>query len=346
MLEISEIDHVDEMGLYRDYEAWPEHFLKAMQLQTDFSLPSKPVGVICAGMGGSGSSCDLVVNWATPNSKIPLIVWKDHDLPSFVGKDWVAIAVSLSGNTNETFSSLKAASKSGAHTIGISSGGMFEDFCGDNGIEYLKTPILKTPRSSLPYLAATLSKIFTNIEQLDVSKEDLTNTAEDMVKMRNEVGVNVNFGENPAKKLASEIYTGIPLIYVSPKLRPVATRFQDSLNENAKMHALVDSIPELCHNELESWRKTESEHYRTILLQELGEEIGIRHRFTFLRDLIESAGGKHYDVEAKGRCHFGMLFSTIYFLDYVSIYTAILRKVDPTPTHNIDRLKELLSSNY
>ena len=55
-------------------------------------------------------------------------------------------------------------------------------------------------------------------------------------------------------------------------------------------------------------------------------------------------GNRHSIVEIihQGSNYLGRLFSTIYLLDYASIYVSILRNIDPTPTLNIEKLKENL----
>ena len=55
---------------------------------------------------------------------------------------------------------------------------------------------------------------------------------------------------NVAKQIAQFLADGFPFCYSSPSLLSAATRFKNSLNENAKMHCIRESILEASHNEI------------------------------------------------------------------------------------------------
>ncbi len=56
---------------------------------------------------------------------------------------------------------------------------------------------------------------------------------------------------NPSKKLAVELLDSVPSIYSLERMSSVARRMKDQLNENSKILAKFDLIPESCHNEIE-----------------------------------------------------------------------------------------------
>ena len=61
-----------------------------------------------------------------------------------------------------------------------------------------------------------------------------------------------------------------------------------------------------------------------------------------IKEEKKKVGCVYADIQTKGSNHLGRLFSTIYLLDYTSVYLSILRNIDPTPTLNIEKLKEKL----
>ncbi len=345
MLEAFNVESVDKTGLHQDYESWPKHSLKASKVRVGFSIPQKLKGLILTGMGGSGASCDVVSTWASSTSRIPILVWKNFGIPRFSGRGWAAVSVSCSGDTEETLSSLKAAYEAGIYSIAISSGGQLEDFCKSRKIHHVKTPKLKTPRSSLPYLVLPLAKIVAQMGLTGVRPAEIGEAIREMERMKAKIGAGIGFDRNPAKKLAYHIHRKIPIIFSSPSLWPAAVRFQDSLNENSKMHAFADTLPELSHNELESWRRNGSDSYRAVLVYRGDEPPEIKRRIDFLKETLGASGCEHHDIQVVGCCSLGLLLSTIYLLDYASIYTAVLRGVDPMPNPNIDMLKRKLRSN-
>ena len=52
-----------------------------------------------------------------------------------------------------------------------------------------------------------------------------------------------------------------------------------------------------------------------------------------------------FEIEAEGQSRLAKMISTVVIGDFVSVYLAILREVDPTPVRNIDYLKETLKQN-
>ena len=46
---------------------------------------------------------------------------------------------------------------------------------------------------------------------------------------------------------------GIPVIYYPVGLQAAAIRFKNSLQENAKSHAISEDVIEACHNGIVSW---------------------------------------------------------------------------------------------
>ena len=44
---------------------------------------------------------------------------------------------------------------------------------------------------------------------------------------------------------------------------------------------------------------------------------------------------KPLEVHTKGKTQLGKIINLIYLLDYISLYLAILKEIDPTPTPHI-----------
>ena len=54
------------------------------------------------------------------------MVWNNYGLPSWWGPDWLVIATSYSGNTEETLDGVRQALEAGGIVVGICSGGELE----------------------------------------------------------------------------------------------------------------------------------------------------------------------------------------------------------------------------
>ena len=342
MLTPTAIKAIDESRLHEDYEEWPAHCLSALSTQVQSPQISEVRHVICTGMGGSGIVGDILLDWLQHKIAVPIYVVKDYHLPRFIDDKSLVIAVSCSGNTEETIGTVNEALKAGARIATISSGGILEKMSLNRQIAYTKIRSLVTPRSSLPYLFYAAANVLRDTGLLKNMELELHQSAKDIEHSKRLTSIYTNGNRNPAKRLAEWICGGLPVVYTSQLLRSSALRFKNSLNENAKMHACVDLLPELCHNGIEAWTRDSRIAYRPVFLRNTGEPSEVRERFKLTERIIEEAGFKVESVQSSATASLGTIMSTIYLLDYASIYAAVLRNVDPTPTPNISELKREL----
>ena len=61
-------------------------------------------GIVLLGMGGSAIAGDICKEILLNKTSTPIASIRDYTLPDFVDSSWVVIAVSYSGNTEETIS--------------------------------------------------------------------------------------------------------------------------------------------------------------------------------------------------------------------------------------------------
>src|SRR5690242_11129718 len=98
-------------------------------------------------------------------------------------------------------------------------------------------------------------------------------------------------------------------------------------------------LPEAGHNEVEAWH--EKDNRLPVVIrdsQETAFEASIVRAF---RDTIGSASrSRPLEVRSASRGRLSRLLSPILLLDYVSVYLAILRRVDPTPNDLINEYKK------
>ncbi|RLF25704.1 MAG: bifunctional phosphoglucose/phosphomannose isomerase, partial [Thermoplasmata archaeon] len=69
----------------------------------------------------------------------------------------------------------------------------------------------------------------------------------------------------------------------------------------------------------------------------------VSKRFEFMKKLFNNVAANTVEVNAIGETLLARMISLMYIGDFVSIYLAILRKVDPTPVDVITELKTELA---
>ncbi|MEM1994106.1 MAG: bifunctional phosphoglucose/phosphomannose isomerase [Nitrososphaerales archaeon] len=332
-----DVERIDREGLYKDYESWPEQAEQAMKIVVDLKEREVDKIVYC-GMGGSGCAGDIIQDLSFNKQDIPpIFVVKGYYLPNFVDSSTLVLAVSYSGETEETLTALEDALKRNCIVVGLSSGGRLEKICVENGIKHVKLGKALTPRTALPSILYSTLIILSKLGYELVSAYELNNAIDTLRRVRSSIGVLNNLEMNEAKQIAYHLHDGYPIIYGTQEYRGVLIRFKNSLNENAKMHALVEVLPEACHNDIEAWYPSALNTRALFILEE--RDVKLKKRFDTLMELVEKAGSKYHIIYTKEDTLFKKLMSTLYLLEYTTLYLAVLRGIPPAPTPNITLLK-------
>ena len=142
-----------------------------------------------------------------------------------------------------------------------------------------------------------------------------------------------------ARNLAKWI-SDIPLMYYPWGLQPAAVRFKNSMQENAKTHAIIENIIESSHNGIVAWEKPTK--LQPILLQGTDDYIKTKERLKILKEFFNEKGIRYHEIFSKDGSILSKLVCLIYQLDFTSIYNAVLSGIDPSPVDSIDFIKSKL----
>ena len=335
MLGQEEIRSVDRQGLWEAYARWPS------AVRTSLTQPlSLPDGrefdsVILGGMGGSGSACDVLAEWSRPLVRVPVTVVKEFHLPGFAGPRTLVVAVSLSGETKETLSLLGEAVETGCTVVSVSSGGAMEKRSAELGIPFNRVEKLLVPRASTPGMVLVPGRILTALGLMD-SREELETVEGALRRALARSLPSVSFSRNPSKKLAKTLLGRSAVVYASPGALSAAVHFKNSMNENAKVPVLVEAYPELFHNGIETWRV--SGNRAVILLRGPREGAEVEEKAVGLKRMLEEVGVPVAEFRPEGG-ELATLLSWCLELDLASVYLAVLKKRDPTPTPILSRMR-------
>jgi len=322
--------------MIKTYENWPEMAKNAFNSEYKILDIQNINHVIFAGMGGSGTIGDIF-EAILSKTNIHVSVVKGYLLPKTVTENTLIVITSVSGNTIETLTVLKNAKKSKAKIIVFSSGGKCEEFCKKSNTQHYKIQKIHSPRASFVIFLFSMLKIFQNIISLKI--EDVNETINELEKLKNKIATNDLTNSNPAIKLAENI-TNIPLIYYPHGLESAAIRFKNSLQENAKMHVISEDVVEASHNGIVAWEKESV--VEPILIEGKNDYKKTKERWSILKEYFISKNIKFNEVFANSNSILSKIVYLIYFLDFVSIYKAIMLKQNPTPVKSIDYIKKRL----
>jgi glucose/mannose-6-phosphate isomerase len=99
------------------------------------------------------------------------------------------------------------------------------------------------------------------------------------------------------------------------------------------------------HNEIVGWSGDNQEiakRFVVVLLRSPDEHPRISKRLDLTKKMLNAIATNVIEIKAEGSNRLSEMISTMYLGDYVSVYLAILRELDPTPVVAIERLKKLM----
>ncbi|MGH9295749.1 MAG: SIS domain-containing protein, partial [Acidimicrobiales bacterium] len=140
--------------------AMPDHIAAA--LSEPPGLPGglsgeRPSLVVVAGMGGSGVAGRVLEVLAAGSSPVPVLCAGGYLLPAFAGPGSLVVAVSFSGETEETLEVAAAALERGAALVAITSGGELARLAEGAGAPISRLPAgISRPRAAVAAMTAPL----------------------------------------------------------------------------------------------------------------------------------------------------------------------------------------------
>ncbi len=336
MLTKENLEKKDPNGIHTIYDRWAHIARDAYSLDLD-SVDFKDIQhVVFSGMGGSGTVGDLFSS-VLSKTNIHTTVVKGYELPNTIDKNTLVVVTSVSGNTIETLTTLESAYKEDCKVIAFSSGGMIESFCTKNNVEFRKFPQTHSPRASFPSYVYSILKTLNSI--IPITKQDITNSLEQLEITSKEISSSNLDDANPSLNLANWI-TGTPVIYYPHGLETVAIRFKNSLQENAKTHAITENVVESSHNGIVSWERPST--MIPIMIEGKDDHIKTKERWKILREYFGVNNIKYKEIQTVDGNILSKVMCLIYMLDYSTIYYAVGLGIDPSPIRSIDFIKERL----
>ena len=208
-------------------------------------------GVLCLGMGGSAAGGDFLSVLCDESGAVPVRCHRGYDLPNWWTPDWLIIATSYSGNTEETLEACQTAMAQGATIVVISSGGELSGMCElSKSVHLISCPSGQPPRSAFGHIFARQLAFLVEIGILQI---EITEQALERLQVAVEDNDIITYPEGDVASLALNLMQN-PIAILGPnELMPAINRFKNQLNENSARFARIGAIPEMNHNEAVAW---------------------------------------------------------------------------------------------
>ncbi len=302
--------------------------------------------IVITGMGGSAIGGDILRSLAAQTVQVPVVVNRGYEIPRFVGPQTLFLAVTYSGNTEETLSSFEQARKQGARIVGLTSGGQLKKLAEHYDYPCLMVPGGLSPRAATGYLFAPLALLLEKAGLIEGVTEDLKETVDVLYRLREQLNPEAPLEGNAAREAARLMKGALPVIWGSAGLSETAAfRWKAQINENAKSPAYWAVLPELNHNEIMGFDEPRDiiRQLCLVILRDSGDHPRVLRRIEITKDLVKDQVKNMLEVQSSGRSWLARFYSLVYTGDYASTYLAWEYGKDPVAIEAIDHLKAELA---
>lgn len=313
---------------------FPEQFSYQPRLENKNKY--KPSGnFVVLGMGGSHLAADLLL---AIKPEMNIHVHQDYGLPTWPLsrlQNYTIIANSYSGNTEEVIDGLHLALKNKLKVVVVATGGRLIKIAREKNLPYIQMPNWNIqPRQAVGLNARALLKAMNEKKLLTASK-DLSKT------------LSAEKYKKEGKKIADQLLNRIPIIYASRQNTCLAFTWKIKFNENTKIPAFYNVLPELNHNEMtgfdrNQWTKKLSDNFAIIYLEDKSDHQRISKRFKVIKKLYKKENLKQINLTLQGKNRWQEIFSNMLIADWASFYLAEKYHRDPDPVPMVEKFKKMI----
>jgi glucose/mannose-6-phosphate isomerase len=341
----SSFSKIDPQNMLAHIDGLPDQLQQAWELGHQHPIPAwgNIDRVLVAGMGGSAIGADLLAAYVAPACRVPLIVHRDYDLPAWAnGPRTLVIAASHSGNTEETLSSFERAIRNGCLCMAITTGGKLAQAASQAGAPLWTFVHQGQPRAAVGFSFGLLLAAFARLGLIADPAAELAGALAPMRAQQQSLKAEVPVAQNPAKRMAGQLYGRWVMVMGSGVLAPVARRWKGQVNELAKAWAQFDYLPEADHNTVAGIAYPEEQLTKmmALFLRAASDHPRNRLRTDLTRKIFMMEGLNTDFYDAQGDSPLAHLWTALHFGDYQAYYLAMAYGADPTPIPAINELKQ------
>lgn len=291
--------------------------------------------ILLCGVGGSAVSGDFAADCCLEESRVPIRLVKYPDLPAWAGTRTLAVVSSYSGNTAETLEMRRQAKERGCTVVAVTSGGELMRLSEEDGDFVARLPVGMQPRHAIGYMIGYTLAVIRAAGGPDLSGR-IRGFIPSLRAYRDEVSV----GDSClARRLAAEFRGRVPVVCSDPCMSSVVFRWKTQINENAKFVAFCDTVPAFTRHGLDAWCSTERGDYLLVVLRgqpSEGLDVAV--------DRLSREGAPFTCIELGGGSSLEDMFRAIVLGDYISVFMARDRGIDPAEVRPVMQMKRKLAS--
>jgi len=329
----------DPSDMYGMIAGYPKQFAKGFRLAEAIELSPDIDNLVVAGMGGSASSPDITLSLFQEQIKVPYTVHRSYGIPHTVSPKTLFVAISFSGNTEETIDAFHQAYAQGAQIVVVASGGELSHLAQERRLPLVTLPIDSEdfqPRMAGGYNVGVLTQLLINACLIPESSKDLVLTAA--------TALDGMYLVQQGKKVAEMLKGFVPIIYAPDEHWAVARVSKIKICENSKIPCFWHVVPEMNHTEMVGFMQVGQVKYFVLMLDDPESDPRIRKRFDALKQLLAEHSVDSAILTMPGTNRAERTLGTLMLMDWVSYWLALAMGIDPTPVALVETFKATMKN--
>lgn len=278
--------------------------------------------LVVGGMGGSAFPA-FVLRFLEAHAYV--IAHQDYGMPRHIPEGAQYIAISYSGETEETLSFAEAVLSEGLPLSVVTSGGKLLALAKEHHLPYVLVPEGIVPREAICMLSKALLAL--------IGQEHLLDTKEE---------ISYAPAEEEGEMLSNVLKDAIPVFYSSTRNEVLARFGKIMMNETAKVPAFWNVFPELNHNELQGYAGERTDALVAVFLMDASDSERVRQRMERTEGLLSKRGVRTVLITLPSISRAGTFLYGRWLLRHTAGLLAKVYEVDPDETPLIDAFKREL----
>jgi glucose/mannose-6-phosphate isomerase len=327
----------------------PDQLWRAWEQGQNLPLPTWAgiQQVVLCGVGGSAMAGELLQAYAALHNKVPVVVWKDYDLPAWAsGKESLVVLLSHRGEEEEMHSSLGQALERGCRCLIVGAGGELAQMAQKAGATCWFYPDEGRLYEPLGWLFGFTATALVRLGMLPDIGTELAGAVQAMRQQQSSLKAEVAAIGNPARRMAGQMMGRWVTVVGSGMLAPAARHWQNQITRLAKTWVQAETLPEMDHTLLGSVLQPDAMLSSTMIVFLRGSSGSprnqLRENLTKQAFMLDGLGTDF--VDAVGETPLAQQWTGLHFGDYTAYYLAVAYGVDPAPSPAIDQFMRELAA--
>jgi glucose/mannose-6-phosphate isomerase len=304
--------------------------------------------VVLTGMGGLAGGGALFASLAASECQLPMTVVRDYELPAFAhGEHTLVIALSYSGDTEETLAAFEQAQTRGCQSLVLASNGQLLERAKKQAVPFIRIDYQAPSRAALGWSVATLLNVASRLGWTHHFEDDLEEAVRVTREWTAELDADNPIARNLAKREAGQLMGRMVHVMGAGIFAEVARRWRAQVAVNTATWAAAEFLPEANHHAIAGleWPDGFSSKVMALFLTGPADHPRNAQRVQLTRQAYLMAGCNTDVLTARGGSPLAQMMSLVLLGDFTSVYLALLYGVDPSQADAVTEFKAALGNH-